>query len=117
MRDRDAELLQLGSIRILVGALCIARLVPNLWVSLYMFPPEAGGAAPELVVRGIWVLAVTAQVTVGFLTPLAVPVLIVAMRGYELKLTPRASSPTWRLSCSRFWSWRARAAHALLTHG
>jgi hypothetical protein len=84
MRDWDAELLQLGSIRILVGTLCIARLVPTLWVSLYMFPPEAGGAAPELVVRGVWVLALTAQVTVGFLTPLAVPVLIVAMRGYEL---------------------------------
>jgi hypothetical protein len=84
LRDRDAELLQLGLIRILVGALCIARLVPNLWVSLYMFPPEAGGAAPALVVRGVWVLALTAQVTVGFLTPLAVPVLIVAMRGYEL---------------------------------
>jgi SAM-dependent methyltransferase len=53
LRDREAELLQLGLIRILVGALCIARLVPNLWVSLYMFPPEAGGAAPALVVRGV----------------------------------------------------------------
>ena len=85
MRDLDAELLQLGSIRILVGALCIARLVPNLYVSLYLFPPGADGAVPGLVVSGLWILAVSAQVTVGFLTPLALPVLIVTMRRYELQ--------------------------------
>ena len=84
MRDLDAELLQLGSIRILVGALCIARLVPNLWVSLYLFSPGADGTVPALVVQGLWILAVSAQVTAGFLTPLALPVLIVEMRRYEL---------------------------------
>jgi hypothetical protein len=63
MRDRDAELLQLGSIRILVGVLCIARLVPNLWVSQYVFPPEATGA-PELVVRGLWITRQTPRTSV-----------------------------------------------------
>jgi hypothetical protein len=84
IQDREAELLQLGSVRVVVGAVCIVRLVPNLWASLYLFPPEATGALPALTTQGLWVLGLTVAVTAGVLTPIALPALLVLMRNYEL---------------------------------
>src|SRR5688572_9761775 len=83
MQDREAELSQLGLVRIIVGLLCIARLVPNLWASLYLFPPGADGAPPAFFMQGLSVLGLTALVTAGFFTPLALPLLIFVMRAYE----------------------------------
>jgi hypothetical protein len=84
IQDRDAELSQLGVVRVVVGAVCIARLVPNLWASLYLFPPEAAGALPALTTEGLWVLGLTVAVTAGVLTPLALAALLILLRRYEL---------------------------------
>jgi hypothetical protein len=93
IQDRAAELAQLGLVRVVVGAVCIARLVPNLWASLYVFPPEAAGALPPLTTQGLWVLGLAVAVTAGVLTPLALPALLVVMRRYEL-VTDAASLVT-----------------------
>jgi hypothetical protein len=97
IQDRDAELAQLDSIRIIVGAVCIARLVPNLWAAFYLFPPGANGAPPALVTQGLWVLGLTVAVTAGVLTPLALPTLVIVMRSYELETD--ASSLVTEVAC------------------
>jgi hypothetical protein len=83
IQDRDAEISQLGLVRILVSAVCIARLVPNLWASLYLFPPEANGALPAVTTEGLWVLGLAVAVTAGVFTPLTLPALLVFMRNYD----------------------------------
>jgi hypothetical protein len=84
IQDREAELQQLGLVRIVVGALCVVRLVPNLWASLYLYPPAALDALPIETTQGLWLLGLTVAVMTGVLTPLTLPTVVYGMRRYEL---------------------------------
>ena len=54
--DADAELRQLGAIRIATGLLCLARIVPSIWTSRYYFE-EGSWGIPSVTVEGLPVVA------------------------------------------------------------
>ena len=64
--DVDAELTQLGVIRIVTGLLCLARMAPQVWALPYYFGGEGGAwnLAPHMV-GGIQVLVLAGLVAAG----------------------------------------------------
>jgi len=85
--DVDAELTQLGVIRILTGLLCLARMAPPVWALPYYFGGEGGAwnLAPHMV-GGIQVLVLAGLVTAGVLTPVSTVALLVLTRRFETEI-------------------------------
>jgi predicted DCC family thiol-disulfide oxidoreductase YuxK len=79
VRDVDAELNKLGFIRILVGVVALARVVPIVYGSYFYFYDRALGVAPSATLIGIGIVALLLLLTVGFLTPVA---LVALLQGY-----------------------------------
>jgi hypothetical protein len=90
--DVDAELTQLGVIRIVTGLLCLARMAPQVWALPYYFGGEgAGNLAPHMV-GGIQVLVLAGLVAAGVLTPISTVALLVLTRRFEIEIASASLS-------------------------
>ena len=84
--DVDAELAQLGVIRIVTGLLCLARMAPQVWALQYYFGTAGGWHLAPHAVGGLNVLVLAGLVTAGVLTPVSTVALLVATRRYEVEV-------------------------------
>ena len=91
--DVDAELTQLGVIRIVTGLLCLARMAPQVWALPYYFGGEGGAwnLAPHMV-GGIQVLVLAGLVAAGVLTPVSTVALLVLTRRFEIEIASASLS-------------------------
>ena len=91
--DVDAELTQLGVIRILTGLLCLARMAPQVWALPYYFGGEGGAwnLAPHMV-GGIQVLVLAGLVAAGVVTPVSTVALLVLTRRFESEIASASLS-------------------------
>ena len=90
--DVDAELTQLGGIRIITGLLCLARMAPQVWALPYYFSGEdAWNLAPHMV-GGIQVLVFAGLVAAGVLTPVSTIALLVLTRRFEIEIASASLS-------------------------
>jgi hypothetical protein len=88
----DAELTQLGVIRIVTGLLCLARMAPQVWALQYYFGGEGGWNLAPHMVGGLQVLVLAGLVTAGVLTPVSTVALLVATRRYEIEIASASLS-------------------------
>jgi predicted DCC family thiol-disulfide oxidoreductase YuxK len=76
VRDPDAELEKLAFIRIFVGLVVLARVLPIVYGSYFYFDDVLLGSLPAATVLGAIVVALVVCVTVGIFTPLALVALL-----------------------------------------
>lgn len=86
VQSLDAELHQLGLLRVLTGIVCLVRTIPMVWTSAYYYEPPDGGGLPDATVRGLWMLGLIAANTLGIATPASSAALVFLYPSYDNRL-------------------------------
>jgi hypothetical protein len=84
--DVDAELRQLGVIRIITGLLCLTRMAPQVWSLQYYFGTDGAWYLASHAIGGVVVLVLAGLVAAGVLTPLSTVALLITTRRYETEI-------------------------------
>ena len=90
--DIDAELTQIGIIRIITGVLCVARMAPQVWALPYYFGGADAWSLTPHMVGGIQVLVLAGLVAAGVLTPVSTVALLILTRRYEVEIASASLS-------------------------